>query len=363
MYSTSEIIHILVSLIYFIYILCSSFLIILYTQTQTVKSYYFKNRLQSNLYIATLGIITSSPFDLLVLGVSQMDNNICTLLRFNIHYLFSTACMLSYSYRGIKIYFEHIKLKKILITRKNINTKLKYFKFIFIIIYILLLIYTIIINIIFYNDKIDFFNWKYYPYFLIIGIYDLIIHPIIIYLLLKIKVRKDIINDYTCSMVVIFITFGLFIINNFILLNNSNINKNLDFFLQFFIKYWTIIATFFIYTNYNFIPLLYIIKNDASKIVYDIKIGQKYNYKTELKSYKIDFINKYNELFVNSNDNRKLDIYIKFYNNNIKQLKPNYLNIIEKIENDIENNIINFENFKELNNEVMKNILEEIYNP
>lgn len=355
MYDNKKIIHIIVLIIYIIVVSTTTLLVYIYIYSKSLKSYYLIKRHQFLLLITTLGVITTGPTDIYIIGFNKTDDNKYMFIKLNVNYIFVVLCFISYSYRGFLIYLEHIK--NIVLLNKDeyklikIKNNINFMKKSCILFYIIVFVYTLIIDILYYNDIINFDEILYYFYYIIIVIYDFILHPLIIYLLHKIK--SDIKYDYIITMIIIGFNYIIFIICNFT-------NIKYEWFILTLKDYLQPIAGMLNYLAYLVIPLIYTIRFNNTKI-------NNINY-FEVNDFKKINIETYNEYinirrkFKNNNESKKM--YKDFYENKIKNninIYGKYKSLVIIIENKFLTNEINIDIFDKLFNEIHKIILIEIY--
>lgn len=352
MYNNKEIIHIVILIIYCIFVFTTTLFTYLYTCSNSTNSFYLKRRYQMLLLITTLGVITIGPLDIYIMGFDCIEKFKYIFIKFNIYYITVVPCYISYSYRDFIIYLNYL----------DNNERKKNLKKICILIYISIIIYTIIIDLFYFYNFLNLNKIYYYPFYIITIIYDIIVHPLIIYLLYKIK--NQIMYDYILTMLIISFNFGVFII-----LSNININdeKN-SLYILFIIKdYWAPIAGMLNYISYLIIPLIYLMIKSPKSVdtEHNNNIIMKDNHYINLNNNDIKFINEYQNIkkkkFKNNHDFKK--VYKEFYMNNIKNIEYKFIykETVDNIKYRIENDNIDINIFDDLFNKIQNDVLIKIY--
>lgn len=363
-----EIVHVIIILFYCIIIILSSLFVYIYMNINSMKSYQLVRRRQDLLSITTLGVITLGPLEIYGIGFNKTENFLYILIKSNIYYITVTPCFISYCYRGLFIYFNYKKNIEYLYNNKNkvtkINNKLKIIKKGCFIICISFFIYAVVIDILYYYNVIKNYQIIYYPYYVIVGIYGFIMHPLIIYLLYKIG--NNLKYDYIYTMFVIGIYYSIIMLCNFI---------NVEY--KIIKNYPGALAGFFCYIGYLIIPLIYITvnrkknnnnNNNIKNTHIDFRINKKI-LNIELFNIYIDYLDMKKNIF-NFNDFKKT--YKIFYENKIKIIKniplvnnnKHYEKIVKKIEiidKNLEDDHFNIDKFEELFKRIHDIILIDLY--
>lgn len=364
MYSLKESIHISIIIIYLIFVLLSTLFVFIYINNNNKKSYYLLERRQYLLLITTLGVITSGPLDIFIIGFNYIENERYIFIKTVISYIFIVPCYISYIYRGLVIYFDciikhsvlHENIKNI---EKSKNIK-KYIKIIFVLFYIIIIIYVIYLIVIYYNEPVILSD-KSYAFYIISSVYAFIAHPLIIYLLYK--VNNYIKYDYILTMIIC----SSFSLSNFIY---DYLNaKNSEIFIIYLIKiYSTPLFGMMNYFIYFMVPLINIciknnIKNKSKKNTPLIKM-----YDNKIDDIRLDFLIEYDKVKDDNNDPivianfleiidkmEKINIYNEDINNIKEKILEAKMKIIDK------NNDINLKVFNDLSKKVHDDVLIEIY--
>lgn len=330
-----KVIKIVIFIFIIIIILCTTFLYLLYAYSNSSLSYTLRNSYPLLLLICTLGI-SSSISASFVIDIFELNYKSGLILKFNIEYILGMACMFSYSYRGLLVYLKYIKNERKLLN-KNDNCKISLIRKSFIFIYVIILMYVFIIDVLITKKYLEINEKLFTVYYVIILVYSFAIIPIIIYLLNSIKIFKKIRNQYIFTMLIIIINFGIFMVIDFI-----SIDAEFSIIIK---KYWSIIATSLIYAIYNIYPLLESINlqknHEHEKNIHNININ--INQIDEFDS-KILLLKKFQSL--------KSD-------KDIINLVRTNKNIIDELNINIEN--ISKTHLLEFENVLIDNILTDIY--
>lgn len=136
----------------------------------------------------------------------------------------------------------------------------------FLLINILTIFYIILINIFYYNTKIESNDWSNFPVFFIYSIYLFVFHPFIIHNLKKYDIKKDYIYSFLFLVIgFMFEILNVFYPNIYYYLKNYEIIK----------RYIYFITTFLTCISYNLFPLMKILKKDENVENYNNNIIQK----------------------------------------------------------------------------------------
>lgn len=258
--------------LYLLFIIISfSILLFLYINNRKIQKFfidhYFKYSVIS-LFFAVL--------DGLQLIINNIDNyNTYILLKFNITYLVNIPLMLNYSYRPYICYYNYKKDFNNLNNKDNkniIKTKIIIKRF----------IYFIISNSIIFVITINFFhifyelnNFIFYPYFIFTILWILVLFPISI--LLIFKLNKNMRNEHIFTFCLIIFIIILYILSLYNIITDN----------QFFIKYWTTIINFLIYSSRLYIITIKIkelnlenddLKNSCIENIDQIKYIEMYKF-------------------------------------------------------------------------------------
>lgn len=339
---TLEIINICLIIFTNVLILFISLLFISYSNI----NYNVFTRRPFSLFLMNLFMpLISSSF---ILEVS-FKNNIHHLILFNLRYIGYLGCVSIYVYRGFIFYFDYIyNLNKIIYKNKKIYTKIKLVRDIIISINMFFLLFIVFINIKYYSLNFYIQDWQYYPFWIVHIIYLFLIHPLIIFLLNKIKYYNNNIKyDYILSMLWLSISFIIYIL----LQTKYTYYKDWNHYFH----HAACMLTCFSYS----LPLLNFkkIKNNVNyennnKISFDNYFEVNKEYSNFIKNIKnINNIKKNNKIYEIKYK------YIEFYEKHIvilKQKENNHLNeVIKKIELSIDNN--------EFDVDLFNNIIDIIY--
>lgn len=279
----NEIIHILIILIFGVFLFLSNLLLILYSN----KSIYIFKKKPFLLLFVTLSLIIIWSLQLLK---NSFGEKIHYLIYFNLYTIFMSTSVTIYTYRGIYIYLKHKYDKEFFL-------KILIYRIIIILLNIISFIYIIYININYYNNRFGFDDWQYYPILIIYFIYLIVIHPLLIIFLNKIE-KNDIRNDYIFSMVVL--TLGFI----FELLDLSKLNIFEFYEYQIIKNYIHFLTGVLICSFYNLLPLLKVIFKKYIKKEKDVYIEKTYlNYIDENIKNNIDKNQNIDKIY--------LDIYKK----------------------------------------------------
>lgn len=275
-------------------------------------------------------------------------NNIHHLIFFNLRYIGYLGCVSIYVYRGFIFYLDYIyNLNKIIYKNKKTYTKIKLVRDIIISINMVLLLFIVFINLKYYSVSFYIQDWQYYPFWIVHIIYLFLIHPLIIFLLNKIKYYNNNIKlDYILSMIWLTISFCLYVL----LQTKYTYYKDWN-------HYFHHAACMLTCFSYSF-PLIKFkkIKNNPNNENNDISFD---NYFEVNKEY-LNFINNIKNIDNIKKTNKIYEIkykYIEFYKKYIVILKQkeniNLNEEIKKIEISINNN--------ELDVNLFDNIIDIIY--
>lgn len=352
----SEVWHIVILIFYVIIVVFPTILVFVFIYANYSKCYYLIKRKQGLLFITTCGVLSLGLLEIYCMGLKDYCNSIFIIIKFNVYYFFAVPSYISYCYRGFIIYYNYIKnienlynnIKNVtIIKNKLIFIKKGCFSLLFV-----NFLYLFIIDILYFYDGLEINIKFFYPYYIIVGIYVFIMHPLMIYLLHKIK--NDIKYDYIITMTLI----GAVFIIVMIFINN-----------EYIVSYSESSSAILCYITYLIFPLFYIIKNENIKA----KNNQQYiitekhdnlNFKTHL----INLYNDYIEIKENSNcDNLKF-LYKEFFKNKINYIKntisnnnDSLINLIDMIEYNIDNDKIILDLFDKFFEEIKKIILIDSY--
>lgn len=300
-----------------------------------------------------MGVITLGPLDIYILGFDRDNDLKYMVVKFNIYYITVVPCYISYIYRGIIIYLKSSDNKKMIKKLKEICSLTYFFT----------VIYTIIIDLLYFYNYLKMSKIYYYPYYIITIIYSIIIHPIIIYLLYKIK--NKILYDYILTMIITTFSIGIFIILTFININEKNTTLNILFIIK---DYWASIGGMLNYISYIIIPLIYLIKESSKFLEKNNTITSNDNNVklNDIDSININIIKKYQEIKNQKfKDNHEIkEVYKIFYIHNVKKLKnyDKYKDLIYDITSKIETDNIEINIFDKLLLKIQNDILLNIYN-
>lgn len=345
-----EIWHIIILIFYIIIVVFSTILVFIFIYSNSSKSYYLIKRKQGLLFITTLGVLSLGFLEIYCMGLTNHCNSVFIILKFNIYYFFAIPSYISYCYRGIIIYYNYIRnIENLYDNIKNmiiIKNKLIFIKRSCFSLLIVTFFYSLIVDILYFYNGLEINIKVFYPYYIIVGIYVFIMHPLIIYLLHKIK--NDIKYDYIITMALIGIVFIIVMI----FINN-----------EYIVNYSESFSAILCYITYLIIPLIYIIKNSNIKSK-DKQENNNLNFKTQL----INLYNDYIEIKENSNSDNLKFLYKEFFKNKISHIKNTIsnnnhflVNLIDMIEYNIDNDKIIFDLFDKLFEQIKKIILMDSY--
>lgn len=308
-----EVLHILLLLLYCIFIILTTLLIYVYTYINHDLTYNLLRRKQNLLLITTIGILLIGSLEIYINGFDKVGVKY-KIIKLNFYYIFVTPCFFAFCYRGVYIYIEHMLNVNTLSynNNKTINLKIKKYlfftKIIFCFLYLLIIFYIIIFDLLYKYNFLKNIEIGFYPYHLVTFI-DLIMHPINIYLLYKIK--NTLMYDYIVTMIIMVLYF--IIISDIYVFNFDIIEK-----------YPGAILGGLCYIEYLIVPfVIKLINNTKYK-----------NMKKEENVIELDLIeNKINKKItkicieyknIKKDEKQKL---MKFFENNIETIKTYYSDI------------------------------------
>lgn len=331
-----------------------SLLLLLYSQ----KNYRIFNRKPIHFLFITININ--------ILFISYFlenifNNKIHHLIYFNLRSIPLLFTISLYIDRAIIFYSDYIHIQKLIESYNNKNrkiftiNKIKLIRYSILTYNLIYIIFIVYVNISYYDKIFYMDNWQYIPNITMQGIFVLLIHPLIIFILNKIKNYEDNIKlDYILSMILL--VSGLIV----------------ELFVDFkykekqYLKFYMLISTTYLSWLFCILPILLNLnlKNNNNNNIISDNNFKLYNECLKLDKDYLEFINFFNEI----DEKKKINdieyihniypIYIKHINI-LKDKNHNMNRIINKYGNPIENNVLNLKLLNEINNYILSDIYKQ----